>query len=106
MLYRASHILGLEVHGTDGPIGWVDEVLFDRDHSVRALLIDMRGGDASWKLLVGCGWIDAIEVEDGRVELFIDRNDVHKARPHQGTNVTLDAVSLLPSERRVERAAA
>ncbi len=105
MLYRASRILGLEVHGKDGPIGWVDEVLFDRDHSVRALLVDRSKGDAGWKLLVGSGWIDAIDVANGRVEVFLDRNDVRTARPHQGTNVALDVVSLLPSEPS-ERAAA
>jgi hypothetical protein len=108
MLYRASHILGLEVHGKDGPIGWVDEVFFDRDHSVRALLVDLRGAPAEWKLLVGSSWIDAIEVDTGRVELFIDRNDVRGARPHEGANVALDVVSLLPSEPAPsrERAAA
>ncbi len=105
MLYRASHILGLEVHGKDGQIGWVDEVFFDRDHSVRALLVDLREGDASWQLLVGSGWIDAIEVDDGRVELFLDRDGVRAARPHQGANVTLDVVSLLPSDERARAAA-
>lgn len=106
MLYRASHILGLEVHGKDGQIGWVDEVFFDRDHAVRALLVELRSGDASWKLLVGSSWIDGIDVEDGRVELFLDRQDVKTARPHEGTQVALDVVSLVPAEDSPHRVAA
>lgn len=107
MIYRASRILGLEVYGKDGQIGWVDEVFFDLDHSVRALLVELRGGNtAGFQLLVGSSWIDAIDLEDGRVDLFIDRQDVRAARPHEGENVALDVVSLLPAERTRERAAA
>ena len=95
MIYRASQVLGLEVHGKDGPIGWVDEVFFDFDHSVRALLVDLRG---RFQLLLGAGWIDEISVEEGRVFVFLDRDDVRAARPHEGENVALDVVALLPRE--------
>jgi hypothetical protein len=97
MIYRASRILGLEVHARDGPIGWVDEVFFDHDHSVRAILVELRSGNGGFKLLVGSSWIEAIE--HGHVDLFLDRQDVRKARPHRGENVALDVVSLLPVER-------
>jgi hypothetical protein len=96
MIYRASRILGLEVHARDGPIGWVDEVFFDDDHSVRAILVQLRGGKA-FNLVVGSSWIEAIAGR--RVDLFLDRQDVRRARPHQGENLALDEVSLLPVER-------
>jgi hypothetical protein len=96
MLYRASDVIGLEVHGKDGPIGWVDEVFCSLDHSVRAVLIDPRMEIASgWKLLVGSSWIDSLDVARGRVDVFLDRRDVRTARPHEGEDVTLDAVALL-----------
>ena len=102
MIYRASRILGLEVHARDGPIGWVDEVFFDHDHSVRAILVELRTRNsartsAGFQLLVGSSWIEAIA--ERRVDLFLDRQDVRRARPHRGENLALDEVSLLPVER-------
>ncbi len=106
-LYPASRVLGLEVHGKDGRIGWVEEVYFDPDHAMRALLVELAGAAGSnYRLLAGSSWVDSIDLESGKVELFLDRSDVRRARVHEGVNVALDVVALLPRARARSRESA
>jgi hypothetical protein len=93
MLHRAWKVRGHHIHAADGPIGHVDDYLFDHETwAIRYLVVDTSNWIGGKTVLISTDVVLSIDSVERQIQLSISRADV-EAGP------SLDAADIPLSER-------
>jgi len=93
MVHRSEKVRGFHLHASDGPIGHVDDFLFDEQTwTIRYLVIDTSNWVGGRTVLVSTGIVTRIAPVEREIHVSVSRADV-KAGP------SLDAADIPLAER-------
>lgn len=77
MVHRASKVRGFHLHASDGPIGHVDDFLFDHETwTVRYIVVDTSNWIGGRTVLVSTDVVLRIDPVEQVIELSISRDQV------------------------------
>ena len=77
MVHRASKVRGFHIHASDGPIGHVDDFLFDHETwAIRYIVVDTSNWAGGKTVLVSTHVILRIDPVEKRIELSLTREQV------------------------------
>jgi hypothetical protein len=93
MVHRASKVRGFHLHASDGPIGHVDDFLFDHETwTIQYLVVDTSNWIGGKTVLVSSAVVASIDPVEQRIDLSMSRDQV-RAGP------SLDAADIPLAER-------
>ena len=79
-LWNAQEMIGYTVHSREGPIGFVEDVLFDdADWFVRYFVVDVDNWITGRRVLTAAEWIDSIGWDDRRIEMALTRYEIEQS---------------------------
>lgn len=88
MVHRLSRIKGFHVHGTDGALGHVDDLLIDeRASRVCYLMVDTSNWMGGKWVALSTGAIDGIDWVEGAVHVTLTRDQIRNSPGVEEANV-------------------
>jgi hypothetical protein len=92
MVHRSEKVRGFHLYASDGPIGHVDDFLFDEQWAIRYLVVDTSNWIGGRTVLVSTELVTRIAPVERQIHVSVSRADV-QAGP------SLDAADIPLAER-------
>jgi hypothetical protein len=90
MFHRTVKVRGFHLHAVDGPIGHVDDLLFDeRDWTIRYLVIDTSNWVGGKFVLVSTTVVTAVDSVEQRIDVSLTRDQVKAGPSMEAADVPL-----------------
>ncbi len=90
MLHRSVKVTGFHLHAADGPIGHVDDLLFDeKDWRIRYLVVDTSNWVGGRSVLVSPAVVRGVDPAEQRIDIALTREQVRNSPSVESADIPL-----------------